>query len=70
MEWISLKKQESPLNELVLLANNDSKHVEDHWVVAGERIGKNCYCNQFVDNDIIRPTHWMPLPEPPKTVNS
>lgn len=66
MEWISLEKQESPLNELVLLADNSSEDPEGHWVVAGERIGKNTYCNQFDESDEIYPTHWMPLPEPPK----
>lgn len=67
MKWISLKIQESPLNQNVLLTNISSKNPEDHWVVAGERIGKNTYCNQFVNEDKIIPTHWMPLPKPPKS---
>jgi hypothetical protein len=65
----------------ILLSNNEERHYEDRWVVAGSyekrryknsrggKLTKSGFYNQFLDNDDdgpIYPTHWMPLPEPPK----
>ena len=68
--WISVKSRKPPHRKMVLLANNSAKDKFDNWVVAGERVGSK-YWNQFQyesagDCDIF-PTHWMPLPSPPKT---
>ena len=64
MEWISIKYEKPPVATNVLLS-----HVVDKWVVCGERIGRK-YWNQFEDelsgDSPVYPTHWMPLPEPPK----
>ncbi len=70
MEWISIKDRLPEEVKLVLVSNNESKHKEDHWVCCGQINYSGGWFNQFQDSisDIqIYPTHWMPLPEPPKT---
>lgn len=64
--WIDIKKRKPKVNERVLLSN-----AEDEWVVAGHLATNGLWYNQFQDkhsdSDIIV-THWMKLPNPPKTV--
>jgi hypothetical protein len=69
MEWISVKKKLPKINQLVIVTNISSKHKEDHWVCCGVILEDGEWYNQFQDSSsepAIIPTHWMPLPEPPK----
>ena len=67
MEWISVKERVPVNRDIVLVANVDSKHKSDQWVCAGQLNEQGEWSNQFVDDDTILVTHWMPLPEPPKS---
>ena len=67
MNWISVKKRKPKTDELVLLTNNEDP--EYLWVVCGYIDRYRQWYNQFEDREWdanIHPTHWMPLPEPPK----
>lgn len=65
-EWISIEDSFPPEDENVLLAN-----VDDQWVVCGQMNRNGNFYNQFKNGERgekIRPTHWMPLPQPPQSV--
>lgn len=72
-KWIKItdkkgrNKTKPPVGVLVILGYNNGK---DSWVVAGSRDKFSNYWNQFLDDPRqdadCYPTHWMPLPEPPK----
>lgn len=40
---------------------------EPHWAVCYVSISRTlCYdVGEIVDDDTFKPTHWMPLPQPP-----
>ena len=68
-EWQPIET--APEDETVLV------WAEDGWIMCADLIlmseyGGYDYCDgsrMWVDNDhslLFRPTHWMPLPEPPK----
>jgi len=55
MEWISMKEQRPPMNEVVLIFEQD-------YSGAGGIYKVNTKYLRITD----RVTHWMPLPPPPK----
>lgn len=64
-EWISIDEQKPKINENVICCN-----INDDWVVSGYINIKKQWYNQFKDDNDdceIYPTHWMPLPNKPKT---
>jgi hypothetical protein len=58
--WVSVEDSKPKNGELVNVSN-----IDDGWVCSGSRLGKKWF-NQF-SSDVIYPTHWQPLPSPPKT---
>jgi hypothetical protein len=72
MEWISIRDR-LPEPGLKVLAFNNSKEFEEN----GPYFVITFYDKWYVDNDTypnssnylgFMPTHWMPLPNPPKGV--
>lgn len=60
-DWISVKELK-PRHHVVVLVTNAS----DKWINCGLWDGREWY-NQYDEQGApIIPTHWMPLPEPPK----
>lgn len=68
MQWINVGKKLPKNDDLVIVTNTED--ADNIWVCCGyyRRSNRKWY-NQFEhpkwDPDIT-PTHWMPLPEPPK----
>lgn len=70
MEWISVKERLPNENQEILFCNNDIRD----W--NGNPVQTTAHCGYFANNgnfyswldslDRFTPTHWMPLPEPPK----
>lgn len=61
MEWINIKDQEpEPWQEVLFYDEGE--------FCLGVYIGKGIfrYINQFAFDSDCEPTHWMPLPDPPK----
>lgn len=66
LEWIPIE-EELPNKNVEVLAT----HKDDKWVVTAIIKNKNWYNSWDVINNnnnkvAIWPTHWMPIPEPPK----
>ena len=66
--WISVKDRLPDIDKYY----GDCMYSADVFVYDGSRRGEGYYChktnmwhNSF-DEEIIKVTHWMPLPEPPK----
>ena len=58
MEWISVKDRLPKVNESILC----------YQTIYGRSVGVMDDLGQFRFNhpgDTLKPTHWMPLPEPP-----
>lgn len=64
-QWISVKERLPKRNQNVLLfTKRDFK--EDDKVVKGWRDAYGFASAECHEEEDIFPTHWMPLPEPPK----
>ncbi len=62
MEWISIEEK-LPERQLDVIGSNS----QDEWVGMIYYDGDNWYNNNDFKGDCpCYPTHWMPLPEPPK----
>lgn len=62
--WIKVSERLPEKNVVVLVG-----HKTDKWICAGQINDDGEWYNQFQDNLTdceINPTHWQPLPEPPK----
>lgn len=59
MEWISVKDKLPELNIPIL--------IYDEGIGIGFRSSKNRFHGLDMYKYEHKPTHWMPLPEPPKT---
>lgn len=73
-QWISVKDELPPLNEVILITDGDG-------VVAGKRVNEDRLPYNFIEDDFDKlvdedetsynsffagaVTHWMPLPKPP-----
>ncbi len=66
MEWISVKDRDRlpEHGEYVLVYNTEGA------ILKGKRAWNNDWIAHFIDGEFwmgeLEPTHWMPLPEPPK----
>ena len=60
--WIPVEERLPAMGERVMIA-----HAVDKWIGVGERdiIGSYEYWSDDGE-ELGRPTHWMPLPEPPQ----
>ena len=59
MEWISVEDRLPEYGIKVLTYRRDAPEIIS--------IEMRLYCNRFIGlKDKLHPTHWMPLPEPPK----
>jgi len=65
MEWISVKDNPPPINKEVLTYNTHAKY--ENKVNAAYYDGEDFWYdrNSFLVKGV---SHWMPLPNPPKTV--
>jgi hypothetical protein len=61
MPWICLKDQYPEAGKYYLFINGDHLPFVGFW--------KKDY-GATVDGELCRPTHWMPLPEPPVVSNN
>jgi hypothetical protein len=64
MEWISVEDRlpEDGVDVLVYVENNFIFTASHQYVTGG-----GDYWHEFPPSDIVfKPTHWMPLPEPPE----
>lgn len=74
-EWVKCSDSPPPNSDLVMVMFEDGlmaigSYAEDTlddwvWAVNSTRMFNNEKCAPLIDDD-YQPTHWMPLPEPPK----
>lgn len=66
MEWISVKDRLPAINTWCVVLDNEYKPPIRDIAVFLDHIGGYYFC---IGRDVKQswsPTHWMPLPEPPK----
>jgi hypothetical protein len=72
MEWISVKDKLPEYPQVVLVTNKDSNLYSTayfngtQWIPDPFVIGYDSWDDFTALRLMIEPTHWMPLPEPPK----
>ena len=65
MEWKPVKT--APIAKRVLLLWDTLNHIEDGTVYKNEYAPCAIYAVLFDGESLnVQPTHWMPLPEPPR----
>ena len=60
-KWISVSDQLPEFDKAVIFGYSDS-----HFVFIGYLDGEELQWYDLEGGRVARPTHWMPLPEPPK----
>ena len=62
-EWIRVSEKKPPYDKDVLLYLKSGEcfvgHRENQW-------GQDVYCDDDLGGGYVYPTHWMPIPKPPK----
>ena len=70
MEWISVEEKTPKLLDDVLISNSIYGWVEIGYIdsIQGSNlVWMKSYCGSSEQVAVVvKPTHWMPLPEPPK----
>jgi len=70
MEWISVKDRLPEDMEEVLFSSTNIKDMEKNpvkpRVLTGYYLCRGVF-RSWLSRDNFYPTHWMPLPQPPKT---
>lgn len=72
MNWVSMKDAVPPYNKGVLITNDKGvvSFGRIHRILTGVKANTNepvvDYEWSVIEPHICNPTHWMPLPEPPK----
>ena len=64
-KWISVSDQLPEFDKAVIFGYSDK-----HFVFIGYLDGEELQWYDLEDGRVARPTHWMPLPEPPKEENN
>lgn len=64
MKWIRVENEEFPYGDFLVYMPNEKRKVQNAYRV-GEK-GQLLVIGNCFDFDISKPSHWMPLPAPPK----
>ena len=60
-EWIRVDDREPPKGSEVLLYHRNPK-----WIIVGSRHGGTYWAAWYPEMEVNKPTHWLPLPNPPE----